>query len=132
MRCDISGRAIVFDIGTATFGNFYAHSGTDGVSRTSRESFFGETIPNLLLNSQSSGCLGGDLNMIIDKKDATKNHAQKISPSLRRLTKAFNWSDSYRSLHPDSATYSHYYDNKHGDGAARIDRQYHCRDIAVT
>ena len=67
MRCDTSGRAIVFDIGTATFGNFYAHSGTDGVSRTSRESFFGETIPNLLLNSQSSGCLGGDLNMIIDK-----------------------------------------------------------------
>ena len=49
VRCDTKGRAIVFDIGT--FGNFYAQSGTDGVSRGSRESFCAETIPNFLINS---------------------------------------------------------------------------------
>ena len=31
VRCDTSGRAIVFDIGDVSFGNFYAHSGTDGM-----------------------------------------------------------------------------------------------------
>ena len=85
MRYDTSGRAIVFDIGTATFGNFYAHSGTDGTSRASRESFCAETIPNLLLNSESSGCLGGDFNMIIDKQDATTHPEGKMSPTFKRL-----------------------------------------------
>ena len=66
VRCDTAGRAIVFDIGSISFGNFYAHSGTDGVSRTSRESFCSEVIPNLLVNCQLSGCMGGDFNMIID------------------------------------------------------------------
>ena len=61
VRCDTSGRAIIFDIGGVRFGNFYADSGSDGASRASREAFCGETIPNLLVNSQSSGCLGGDL-----------------------------------------------------------------------
>ena len=39
VRCDTGGRGIVFDIGNVTFGNFYAHSGTDGTSRSNRESF---------------------------------------------------------------------------------------------
>ena len=85
VRCDTSGRAIVFDIGNVSFGNFYAHSGTDGASRTSRESFCGETIPNLFLNCQPSGCLGGDFNMIIDKKDATIHPEAKMSPSFKLL-----------------------------------------------
>ena len=37
VRCDTSGRAIVFDIGDITLGNFYGHSGTDARSRASRE-----------------------------------------------------------------------------------------------
>ena len=52
-RCDTSGRAIVFDIGNVSFGNFYAHSDTDGASRANREAFCGETIPNLLTNSNA-------------------------------------------------------------------------------
>ena len=59
VHCDTAGRAIVFDIGEVTFGNLYAQSGTDGLSRSSRESFCAETIPNLVLNSQPNGYLGG-------------------------------------------------------------------------
>ena len=46
IRCDTSGRAIMFDIGAVTFGNVYGHSGTDGLSRANRETFFAETVPN--------------------------------------------------------------------------------------
>ena len=55
VRCDTAGRAIVFDIGNISFGNFYAPSGTDGQSRANRENFCAESIPNLLTNSKPSG-----------------------------------------------------------------------------
>ena len=45
VRCDTSGRAIVFDIGGVTLGNFYAHSGTHATSRSSRENVCGEVVP---------------------------------------------------------------------------------------
>ena len=73
VRCDTSGRALVFDVEDMTFGNFYGHSGTDSNARSNRESF-------LLINSKNHGCLGGDLNMIIDHKDAICNPAAKMSP----------------------------------------------------
>ena len=109
VHCDTSGRAIVFDIGEITFGNLYAHSGSDGLSRANRESFCAETIPNLLLNSQPNGCMGGDLNMIIDKCDATKNPETKMSPTFKRLVRSFNWVDSFRVLHPSDIQFSRYY-----------------------
>ena len=65
----------------------YGHSGTDGATRNSRESFFAETVPQLLVNSQPHGCLGGDLNMIIDSIDATSNQAAKMSSSFKHLVK---------------------------------------------
>ena len=61
-----SGRVIIFNIGDYTFGNVYLPSGSDGLSRTSRENFCGEIIPNLLVNSRS-GMIGGDWNNIIFK-----------------------------------------------------------------
>ena len=48
VRCDTAGRGIVFNIGNISFGNFHLHSGTDGLSRSNRENFCAETIPNLL------------------------------------------------------------------------------------
>ena len=36
LKYDTSGRALVFDIGDLTFGNFYGHSGTDAKSRAKR------------------------------------------------------------------------------------------------
>ena len=47
VQCDTGGRGIVFDIGNISFGNFYPHSGTDGLSISDRENFCAATIPNL-------------------------------------------------------------------------------------
>ena len=41
---DTSGRILIFDIQNITFGNFYLPSGTDGLSRSSRENYFAEII----------------------------------------------------------------------------------------
>ena len=60
-----SGRIIIFNIGNTTFGNVYLPSGTDGQSRASRESFSGEIIPTLMINSRPNGLIGGDWNNII-------------------------------------------------------------------
>ena len=131
VKFDTTGRAIVFDIGETTFGNFYAHSGTDNISRSYRENFFSEIIPSLLVSCRTSGCIGGDLNSITEKIDATAHPVAKMSPSFKRLTQTFNWKDSYRHLHPSDKQYSRYFENTRGEGATRIDRCYHYGDIAI-
>ena len=88
IQCDTAGRALVFDIGGMTFGNLYAHSGTDARSRSNREQFFAEVVPQLLTSRKQAGCVGGDLNCIIDKADATDHPEAKLSGSLKRVTKA--------------------------------------------
>ena len=88
---DSNGRIIIFDIENLTLRNFYLPSGSDGNSRSRRENYFGETIPQLLINFKDFGCLAGDFNCIINKEDATKNPESKISPSLKRVVKAFSW-----------------------------------------
>ena len=127
--CDTNGRIIVFDISGVTFGNIYFPSGTDAVSRSFREKLSAETIPQMMANRQISGCIGGDFNAIIDKKDATTNPVSKISPSLSRLVNAFGWKDSFRYLHPQSLTFSRYYEVRGSQGASRIDRQYHWGEV---
>ena len=80
---DKEGRIIIFDVGDLTFGNMYIHSGTDSLARGRRENYFSETVPQLLINHKDSGFIGGDLNCIIEKEDATNNPESKISPSLK-------------------------------------------------
>ena len=46
---DLEGRVILFDIGEMTFGNVYLPSGTDARSRSSRESYCCEVLPNLMV-----------------------------------------------------------------------------------
>ena len=82
VRCDTAGRALVFDLGGLTLGNFYGHSGTDAKSRANREQFFSEVMPQLLTSSRKVGCVGGDWNCIIDKADATDHQDAKMSNSL--------------------------------------------------
>ena len=86
VKFDTAGRAIVFDIGEISFGNFYAHSGTDNISRSNRENYFSETVPSLLTSCKPSGCMGGDLNSITEKIDATTYPGAKMSPSFKRLS----------------------------------------------
>ena len=132
IKFDTSGRVIVFDIGEMTFANVYLPSGNDPAMRASRENYAAERIPQLLINGRDSGCIGGDWNSIINEKDATKNQAQKMSPSLKRLVKTFSWTDSFRHLHPADQVFSLYYNHSvHGDGATRIDRQYHWGSMTV-
>ena len=126
---DTGGRVIVFEIAGVAFGNLYLPSGTDNSSRSSREKYSAEIVPQILVNRQSSGCIGGDLNCITNKIDATNNPETKMSPSLGRLVKTFEWTDSFRSLHPKSLTFSRYYDIRGVSGASRIDRQYHWGEI---
>ena len=129
---DTTGRIIIFDVDNITFGNFYLPSGTDNISRSSRENFCAETIPKLLINTKDSGCCGGDFNCIINKEDATRNPESKLSPSLKRLVKTFSWQDSYRTLYPSSKCFSRYYGNdRYGEGATRIDRNYHYGSIEI-
>ena len=93
---DTEGRAIVFNLGNITLGNFYAHSGTDAVSRGNREHFCGEIIPNLLINRKDSGEIGGDWNCITRKEDCTQYPESKMSPCLKRVVNTFNLADSFR------------------------------------
>ena len=126
LKMDTEGRAIIFSIDKLTLGNIYLQSGTDAISRGKRETYCSEIIPQLLLNCQESGCLGGDWNNITDKNDCTRNPDSKMSPSLKRLIQVFSLKDTFRSLYPDKSVFSRYYSsNRFGDGASRIDRNYH-------
>ena len=132
INLDTEGRTIVFDIGNLTFCNCYLHSGNDRVMRNGRETYFSEIIPQMMVNSRPTGIISGDFNCIIDKKDASRNTDNKMSPSLKRLSKAFSWNDSFRSLFPNSPCFSRYYvSDRFGDGATRIDRIYHYGEIGV-
>ena len=125
-----SGRIITFDIADLTLGNIYLPSGTDGNTRSSRESFCGDTIPTLLINSKSSGIVGGDWNCIIAKEDCTKYPEAKMSPCLKRLVNNFEWKDTFRTLHPEVRSFSRFYNNnRSGEGATRIDRSYYYGDL---
>ena len=111
LRFDSEGRVIVFDIGDFSTANIYLHSGTDSVSRAGREHYCCEILPQLLMNSKVTGCAGGDLNCIVDKRDATHNPEAKMSKTLQRLIKLKEWHDSYRVLYPDIINFARYDDN---------------------
>ena len=132
IRTDTEGRIILFDIGDMTFGNKYLHSGTDAHSRSNRERYCSEVLPNMLVNSREAGCMGGDFNCIVNKMDATHYPEAKMSRGLQRLINLKNWQDSFRSLYPSSKAYSRYYENSRAEGATRIDRNYHFGDLKVT
>ena len=131
IKMDTKGRALFFNVDEMLLGNVYLPSGTDGISRTERETYCSETIPQLLMNRKSSGSLGGDLNCIIENKDCTHHPEAKQSPSLARLVRTFSLSDSVRALYPNSNVYSRYYSVGGVIGASRIDRSYHWGDVST-
>ena len=111
------------------FANVYLPSGTDGESRNKRQNYCAEIIPQMLVNRKESGCLGGDFNCITNKIDCTSHPEAKMSPSLTRHIRTFEWQDSFRSLYPTSASFSRYYVARGSPGATRIDRQYNWGNI---
>ena len=130
IKMDTSGRAIFFDVSSCTLGNIYLQSGTDGTSRGQREQYSSEVLPQLLVNSQECGTIGGDFNCILDKEDCTRYPESKMSPSLKRLVRTFSLKDSFRTMHPEVKTYSRFYE-RNGEGASRIDRSYNWGNIRV-
>ena len=127
---DDSGRIILFDAVGCTWGNFYLPSGTDGASRTLREHYCAELIPQLMINRKKNGAVGGDLNSITSVQDSIKNAGVKMSPSFKTLVSAFSLTDSFRCLHPKKVQFSRYYSSsQQGEGASRIDRCYHWGEL---
>ena len=132
IKLDTNGRIISFDIEDFTFCNVYLPSGNDSLMKNNRENYIAEILPQILVNAKYSGCVGGDWNCITEAIDASKNPNNKISNSLRRVIKTFDWTDSYRWQHPGAQHYSRYYSNSvHGEGASRIDRVYHFGSIDI-
>ena len=128
-----SGRLIAFDIGELTMTNVYLPSG-GGEARDQRENFFGQTIPNTLLSARRNGICGGDFNSITHPSDCTHNPEAKMSPNLKKLTRILSWQDTFRILHPQSQTFSHFYNRQmSGTGltaaASRLDRAYLWGDL---
>ena len=112
--------------------NLYLPSGSDSLSKAEREEYSATTMPQLLLNRQDSGCIGGDFNSIIHKQDCTHHAGTKMSPCLAKLVETFSMKDSFRILHPNSASFSHFYHTIYqGEGATRIDRSYNWGSIQV-
>ena len=95
IKVDTQGRVLVFNVGDTTFANVYLPCGNEPGMRNLREDYISLIIPQLLINRKDFGCIGGDWNCITENRDATKNHAQKWSASLKRVIKTFEWTDSY-------------------------------------
>ena len=123
-----SGRVLIFDALGCTFANVYLPSGSDAITRNSREEFCSQTLPNLLFESQNKGIAAGDWNCIIRDEDCTANPGPKTSPSLKRLVQLKDWKDTFLKCNPNQTTFSHYYNRlSEGilkQGATRLDRSY--------
>ena len=91
---DSSGRIILFEIENTTFGNVYLPSGTDSITRSAREEYISNVLPQMLLNRNDTGVVGGDFNCIIDKEDSLKYPEQKMTSSLKQLVNVFDLNDS--------------------------------------
>ena len=72
----------------------YLPSGNNSTLKNNLENYIAEVLPQILVNSKYAGCVGGDWNCIADVLDATKNPNSKISNSLERIIKTFDWNDS--------------------------------------
>ena len=100
-------------------------AGSDSISRSLRENYASEILPNLLINRGDVGFAGGDWNCIVKHEEANNLPDSKMSPSLCRLIKCFNLKDSHKVIHTKSVEFSHFYRKDNEIFGTRIDRQYH-------
>ena len=124
----------VFSITSPSFMKFKRKSkmyfgGVFQTAKDQRENFIGQTIPNTLLAAKKNTLIGGDFNCIIAPLDCTHHPESKMSTNLKRITTIFNWKDTFRTLHPNSPTYSHFYNRQMSgsgltQGGSRLDRSY--------
>jgi len=127
---DSEGRLIAVNVENMSLVNVYLHSGTDQSSKNERENYI-SNIPNILLYKKRDGLFGGDMNSIVDKKDALNYPEQKTSKCFKKLMNIYKMSDSYRNIYPHSKQFSRYYVWKGKEGATRIDRCYSWGNVNV-
>ena len=132
-----SGRLIAFNIGPVTMVNTYLPSGSDFNAKNKREDFCGQIIPNMLINAKKSGLCGGDWNSTTHAIDSSNHTEAKLSPNLKKLITLYKWKDTYRLLHPNTVSYSHFYNrNMSGKGlthgGSRLDRSYQWGEVKTS
>ena len=98
-------RSQLLKLGPYTFENLYALSGSQ--NKQSRRIFFGQDIFKVARGlTKYTPILGVDFNSILLSKDAENNFHEKKCPALKNLVDDFNYSDAYRSLHPEKREYT--------------------------
>ena len=113
VKMDQKGRVIVCDLDDLeiTGANVYMQCGMSSENKNTREEYSAKILPQLLLERKNSNFVGGDWNVIILRSDCTHNPESKLSPSLAKLIKIFQYTDSFKQIFPhDMTTKSHYYD----------------------
>ena len=108
-------------VGDQTFLNVYAPSGS--ANRRERSLLFSSQIfPHLLaMHAGLLPVLAGDWNCLLAAEDTTANFREKFSKDLDNLVKTFNYSDTYRTLHPHTAEFTFH---RASCSPARLDRVY--------
>ena len=117
----IECRGQSLQLGPYNFINVYAPSGSQ--NKNLRREFFGQELFRHMrgLSNLSYQVLGGDFNCILSPKDTENNFGDKKCPALKDLIENFNFSDTYRLLHPNGGDFSFYRPNC---AASRLDRFY--------
>lgn len=114
VRRSLDSRIISLRCNDTTFINVYAPPGSQ--NRGTREHFFNCILPHYLQNATGFVVLGGDLNSVVNQKDATGINSH--SPMFRKLMQAGDLRDSWEILHRERVEFSFI----RADSASRIDR----------
>ena len=120
------GRLISIDIGSFTFMNIYAPSGS--IAREERNLFLRRTLPAYAITANLPIILVGDFNCVDDALDRSQSMS-KASPTkltslaLREMISGLELVDMWKKLRPGEPGHSFHYPN----GSCRIDRIYSSR-----
>ena len=101
------------------FLNIYAPSGTS--KREARRQFFGNTILRNISLRANLPILIGDFNCVLSPEDCEYNYKAKTCPALKELVTLFQYTDMFRSLHPQAIEFTFYRPHL---SPSRLDRIY--------
>ena len=120
-KCLIERRAQSIKIGSETYMNIYAPSGT--ANRKLRWAFFNELFLHLLpAGGEKLPVLAGDFNAVLTAEDTARNFAPKYCKVLDNLVTQLNYTDSFRHLHPTAREYT--FHRGANIAQSRLDRVY--------
>ena len=120
-RVIVEGRLQSVTVGTVTFLNMYAPSGSAG--RREREKLFTSELFHELTTAGQAGLpwLAGDWNSLVRENQTQHNYRDKRSPSLSDILQNFGYTDLFSHLHPAAREYTFH---RAGVAQSRLDRVY--------